>query len=224
MRRVGQTRARGEPDRWRRQLEVPRVGRGSEQVRGIDLEGFLTAIDTHLTKLIRKLANPTCTVASYGGLPITRRIYVLRLSLVLAVIGRTCLLLRLRLLLLLLLLLLLRELVFCSEPGGKELPATETWRLCPKAAISGSRRSIGSSIVSLCLPSSILASLGGVRRLCGRRGGCRSGLFGYSTCGWMLPLSAPGGSLCNVQINWVNGKSRRDVTNQQKGIADYQVP
>jgi len=210
MRRVGQTRARGDPDWWRRQLKVPRVGRGSEQVRGIDLEGFLTAIDTHLAKLIRKLANPTCTVASYGGLAITRRIYVLRLPLMLAVIRRTCLLLRLLWLwrLLLLLLLLLRELVFCSEPGGKELPATETWRLCPKAAISRSRRSFGSSIVGLCLPSSILASLG-MRRLCRRRGACRSSLFGYIACGWMLPLSAPSGSLCNTQIIRINGNFTR---------------
>jgi hypothetical protein len=36
-----------------------------------------------LAKLIGELAHPTCTVASYGGLTIPRRIYVLGLPLLL---------------------------------------------------------------------------------------------------------------------------------------------
>jgi len=85
-RRIGQARARGEADQWRRQLEIPRVGGRGEQVGGVDLERFLTAVDAHLAKLIRKLADAACTVASYGGLAITRSIYVLRLPLLLAIV------------------------------------------------------------------------------------------------------------------------------------------
>jgi hypothetical protein len=84
--RVGQACTGREPYLRRRHLKVTRVRRGSKQVHGVKLEGLLTAIDAHLAKLVRKLADATCSVASYGGLAITGRIYVLRLSLLLAIV------------------------------------------------------------------------------------------------------------------------------------------
>ena len=158
--RVGQTCTRREPNRRRRQLKVTRVRRGGKQVHGLKLEWFL-AIDAHLAKLVRKLANTTCGVASHGGLAIIGRIYVVRFSLLLAIVRRSS-----WLLLLLLLLLLLRELVLRGKPRSKELSATQSWRLCSEATICGGHNCVSASIVCLRLAGGILTTFRGLRRLC----------------------------------------------------------
>jgi hypothetical protein len=109
--RVGQTCTGREPNRRRRQLKVTRVRRGGKQVHGLKLE-WLPAIGAHLAKLVRNLAKTTGSVASCGGLAIAGHIYVVRFSLLWAVVrSSSCLLC--------LLLLLLRELVLCDKPGVK---------------------------------------------------------------------------------------------------------
>ena len=163
-RRVGQTCTGREPNRWRRQLEITRVRRGGKQVHGLKLEWFL-AIDAHLAKLVRKLANTTCGVARRGGLAIIGRIYVVRLSLLLAIVWRrsSCLLL---LLLLLLLLRLLRELVLRGKPRSKELSATQSRRLSSEATICGGHDCVSATVVCLRLAGGILTTFRRLRRLC----------------------------------------------------------
>jgi hypothetical protein len=191
--RVGQTCTGREPNLRRRQLKVTRVRRGGKQVHSLKLEWFL-AIDTHLAELVRKLANTTGSVASCGGLAITGRIYVVRLSLLWAVVrSSSCLLW-----LLLLLLLLLRELVLCDEPGSKELSATQSRRLRREATICGGHGSVSASVVGLRLTSGILATFRGLRGLCWWNSGGGSGWLRYGTCPRMFPLGTTSRSLCNV--------------------------